>query len=100
MAAPKTAGPWGEMGPVAPVGVANPGMQSSPNRRIGDLRLPSCCSGNALYVKGLAVWQVPWYERNAECLDNWIAMNGPDNDHVAERLLEEAESARTLPSAA
>ena len=55
------------MGPVAPVGVANPGhAEFSQNRRVEDLRLPSCCSGNALCVKGLAVRQVAWYQRSAE----------------------------------
>ena len=51
-------------------------------------------------VKGLAARQVAWYQRSAERIDNWSAMNGPDRYHAAERLLEEAESARALPSAA
>jgi hypothetical protein len=54
----------------------------------------------ALCVKGLAVRRLARYQRSAERLDNWIAMNGPDHDHAAERLPEGAESARTLPSAA
>jgi hypothetical protein len=88
------------MGPVAPAGVANPGHAELSQQENLDLRLSSCCSGRALCVKGLAVRQIAWYQRSAERLDNWIAMNGPDHDHAAERLPEEAESARTLPSAA
>jgi hypothetical protein len=42
-----------------PPGVANPARRVLPGRRIGDLLLPSCCSGNALCVKGLAMGQVP-----------------------------------------
>ena len=62
---------------MAPAGVANPGHAAFPaNRRIGDLQPPSCCSGKALCVKGLAVWQIAWYQRSAERIDNWSAMNG------------------------
>jgi hypothetical protein len=55
------------MGPVAPAGVANPARRVLPNRRIGDLLLPSCCSGNALCVKGLAMWQIAWYQQGITC---------------------------------
>jgi hypothetical protein len=80
------------MGPVAPAGVANPGHAELSQQENLDLQLPSCCSGKALCVKGLAVRQIAWYQRSAERLDNWIALNGPDHDHGAERLPEEAES--------
>lgn len=63
------------MGPVAPAGVANPVCRVPAVGRIGDLQLPSCCSGKALCIKGSAVWQVAWYQRSAERLDNWSAMN-------------------------
>jgi hypothetical protein len=50
-----------------PRGSPTPARRSFPkNRRIGDLRLPSCCSGKALCVKGLAVRQIAWYQRSAE----------------------------------
>ena len=55
------------MGPVAPAGVANPARRVLPNRRIGDLLLSSCCSGNAPCVKGLAVWQIAWYQQGIAC---------------------------------
>ena len=51
------------MGLWLPRGVANPARRVLPNRRIGGLLLPSCCSGSALCVRGLAVWQIARYQQ-------------------------------------
>ena len=64
------------MGPVAPAGVANPGTQRSRKQENWGSAASVMLLRKALCVKGLAVWQIAWYQRSAERIDNWSAMNG------------------------
>ena len=62
---------------MAPAGVANPGHAEFP--QTGELGSAASVMllRKALCVKGLAVRQIAWYQRSAERIDHWSAMNGP-----------------------
>ena len=65
-------------------GSPTPGTQSSPKERMGSAASVMLLR-QAMCVKGLAVRQIAWYQRSAERVDHWSAMNGPDHDQAAEK---------------
>src|SRR2546430_16732855 len=82
------------MGPVAPVGAANPGHAGfPPNRRAGGSAASVMLLRKCPCVKGLAVRQVAWYQRSAERIDNCPLVWCWDNlsIHLAPELAEFAE---------